>query len=428
MEKLLFLGVSTDTHDALAYAKSKGIYTIITDYNSVEKSVEKRNSDEYWCIDLKHLDVIEQKCREEHINGIYAGNSEFCLDKVKELTKRLGLPFYASEEGWEAARNKLLFKQSCIAVGLAVPRRYSFGKSPDPHSKILEKITYPVFVKPADSSASQGVSICKTAEELRTGYQNALSYSESGNVIIEDYINGREMAAYYFVQNGNAKLIYINEVIPTVVNGKRYYFGVAVNNHDEYENYDRKTSAKVKKLFSRLNCEDGCIFLQMIKKNEQYYFIEMGYRLDGIGGWIQAKEIYGIDTIAQMVDLSLGKKHSIQKYETDCSNQKAGLLYLLGAKKGKIADIRGLEKVKNMDGVKVVLERCHANELQSNEGNMYQAVYYISILGTNIIEAIKKLHQVNENLCMYDENASDILIRFTDYNRLLKSADSTAEK
>ena len=49
MKKLLFLGVSTDTQDALAYAKSKGIYTIVTDYNSPEKSIEKQYADDFWC-------------------------------------------------------------------------------------------------------------------------------------------------------------------------------------------------------------------------------------------------------------------------------------------------------------------------------------------------------------------------------------------
>ena len=32
MKKLLFLGIDTSTADALAYAKSKGIHTIITDH------------------------------------------------------------------------------------------------------------------------------------------------------------------------------------------------------------------------------------------------------------------------------------------------------------------------------------------------------------------------------------------------------------
>ena len=41
-KKLLFLGIDTSTGDAIEYAKSKNIYTIVTDYNSPEIKKKKR--------------------------------------------------------------------------------------------------------------------------------------------------------------------------------------------------------------------------------------------------------------------------------------------------------------------------------------------------------------------------------------------------
>lgn len=416
MKKLLFLGVSTDTHDALAYAKSKGIYTIVTDYNPPEKSIEKQNADDFWCIDLMDLDVLEQKCRDEQINGIYAGNNEFCLDQTKELARRLNLPFYASEEGWKAARDKTLFKQHCISAGLHVPKRYSLDK--DIETKALKEIKYPVIIKPVDSCAAQGVSVCRNEEELRIGYKNALDCSDSGKVIVEDYITGQEITACYCINNGIAQLIYMNKAIPTVINGKKCFFGITTNRHEEYEDYEKKTSTAVQRLFTQLKCKDGCAFLQMIKSEDQYYFFEMGYRLDGLGGWIIAKEIYGIDLIAKLVELALGEDGSRRSFETIKDNKKTGLIYLLGAKTGRIREIKGIEEVKKMEGVRVVLERCQLDDAQINEDSMYQAVYYITIIGADSLTVAQKLKKINESLYMYDENNSDMLIRFTDYKRL----------
>lgn len=416
MKKLLFLGVSTDTQDALAYAKSKGIYTIVTDYNSPEKSIEKQYADDFWCIDLVDLDILERKCRDEQINGIYAGNNEFCLDQTKELARRLNLPFYASEEGWKAARDKVLFKQYCISAGLHVPKRYSLEKDFQP--KVLKEIMYPVMIKPVDSCAAQGVSVCKNEEELRIGYKNALDRSNSGKVIVEDYITGQEITACYYISNGIAQLIYMNKVFPTVINGKKYFFGVTTNRHEEYEDYKKKTSDAVQRLFSKLKCKNGCVFLQMIKSEDQYYFFEMGYRMDGLGGWIIAKEIYGIDLIAKLVELALGENSSEKSIEDIKDNKKTGLIYLLGAKTGRVSKIKGIEEVKKMEGVRVVLERCKLDEMQINEDSMYQAVYYITIISTDSLTAAKKLQKINESLYMYDENNNDMLIRFTDYKRL----------
>ena len=65
MEKLLMLGTSLGSEDIIEYAKSQGIYTIVTDYLPPEKSTAKLISDEYWMINTGELDVLEAKCREE---------------------------------------------------------------------------------------------------------------------------------------------------------------------------------------------------------------------------------------------------------------------------------------------------------------------------------------------------------------------------
>ena len=57
--KLLFMGSSTGTKEALIYAKSLAVYTIITDYNPPEKNLLKMLADEYWMIDVADLVTLE---------------------------------------------------------------------------------------------------------------------------------------------------------------------------------------------------------------------------------------------------------------------------------------------------------------------------------------------------------------------------------
>ena len=127
--RLLFMGVDNSVMEALEYAKSKGIYTIVTDYNPPEKVKEKQIADDYWMINVADLDALEQKCREEGVTNIYAGNHEFCLDQCKKLCERLGFPFYASDEGWRAARDNAFYKQVCQECGLDTPKRYHLDEN-----------------------------------------------------------------------------------------------------------------------------------------------------------------------------------------------------------------------------------------------------------------------------------------------------------
>ena len=85
MEKLLMLGTSLMSREIVQYAKSQGVYTIVTDYLPPDKSTAKLISDEYWMINTSELDVLEKKCREEHVTAVMCGVSEFNLEMTMAL-------------------------------------------------------------------------------------------------------------------------------------------------------------------------------------------------------------------------------------------------------------------------------------------------------------------------------------------------------
>ena len=92
LTKLLMLGTSLLSKEMVEYAKSIGVYTIVTDYNEPEKSKAKLVSDEQWMINVADVDLLERKCREEGISAVICGVSAFRLAVCMELCKRLGFP------------------------------------------------------------------------------------------------------------------------------------------------------------------------------------------------------------------------------------------------------------------------------------------------------------------------------------------------
>lgn len=417
-EKLLLMGVDSSTRYALAYAKSLGVETVVTDYNSLNSCSEKQMSDTAWTIDVKDVDALVQRCKEEHVTGIYAGSNEFCVDKAIEVAQKLGMNYYASNEGWKCTRDKIRFKEYCIAAGLDVPKRYHLT-SPF-KTKDLQKIEYPVIVKPIDSCASQGLSFCRNEAELLQGYDKAMMHSISKQVMIEEFVDGVEMCAHYYVNHGKATLIGINDMYPITLNNRKTCSFVIMPSC--YLKEYQMLNEKIEVLSDFMKCQDGPLLLQMIRrKNGVISFMESGYRVDGVGFWTMTEPLYGFNCVKASIDLALGHKLNFDLSNNHAENcSRVGAIYFLWANAGKINQIVGEEKAEKIDGVELVIKRFQVGHEIPKSDDVRQNAYCIKIIAKNSEEMIEKVTSINSILHIYDEKGCDLLIPYEDYDRLKK--------
>ena len=414
MEKLLLVGGDIATPDAINYCKEIGVYTIMTNDLPYANNPFKQMADEAWEIPVEELDVLEAKCREVGVTGVFAGVNEHNLDMAKALAERLGLPFYASDEAWACARNKGLFKEHCIAVGLDVPKRYSV--TPPITAEMIADITFPVIVKPADSCGQQGLSVCYKEADLSVAYEKALHFSTTKSVIVEDYIEGDEITFPFLVMNGKPIINNTFLQLPLNVNG-RPTFSLIIDNISHWKRFEQKHSSHIHALMERLGCNNGIGVLQTIYKDGKYYFLEFGYRLDGMGGWRLDKKRTGFDACAYLVDTNLG--HTLNHWSSTVGNQNPPLLcatYLLYSNPGKVTKSVGLDEVKNRALINVSYARFQEGSEVLPTGNMMQTAYTIIFLGKDLNHLGNQLRFINETLHLYDENGNDMLIYFDDYS------------
>lgn len=416
-KKLLFVGCSIGTGEALKYAREKGIYTIITDYNSPEIAPLKKVSDEYWMIDAADIDKLERKCREEKITGVFAATSEFCLDVVKELCNRLNMPFFASEKGWKCARNKQLFKKYCMDCNVETPRIWYVGN--ELTQELLDSIDYPVIVKPIDSCAQQGINICENERELCNGFKTALEKSALEKAMVEEYIVGEEIASFYYFFNGEAILSELDDLVYMQINGRNDF--VFVKNYSKYmKEYMEKIEPGIQRLFQQMDCRNGTAYLQGIRKDGKIYFIELGYRLDGIGAWKRNEMSDCYSSIELLVDIAAGDipqdipEDSSQKLYPD---RPAGT-YLLWARPGKIARIEGVDIVKQMKDVNIILDRFQIGDEVPQMVSMHQIAFCICMVAEKKQKLKEYVRRINDALHIYDEKGNDLLYYLTDYDAL----------
>ena len=93
--------------------------------------------------------------------------------------------------------DKVIAKQLFQQAGLPITKYYWFyrelwGKNPEKVLKeVKEKLTFPLFVKPANAGSSIGVVRVKNSDELRNAIEVALLFDRK--VIVEEAFEGREI-------------------------------------------------------------------------------------------------------------------------------------------------------------------------------------------------------------------------------------------
>ncbi len=417
MEKLLLLGIDTSTKHILQYARSIGVYTIVSDMHPSDSSPVKELADENWQIDVKDLDKLENACKEKGVTGVYNGNHDICLEYVRALSLRLFGEFYASDRAWECSRDKREFKKECTLVGLTVPKCYEFSESSIKSGQ--DGPVFPLVVKPADSFASQGFSICNDLEELKKGIAAALEVSPKRKVVVEEYIDGDEYCLGYIFDQDKVSLFEFAGLYKyTINNVDRFVYTRHRVKPDIREEYLSTIHDKVRKLFRNIQAEKGCGFIQMIYRDHTFYPLEFGCRLDGVGSWMTKKLTSGFSVAEYLADVVL---HREQPYLEEKSRRLSACTEYCGGeyfpvvRPGKIARVEGLETIKSMDKVEVILERFREGDQVSSANSMYQIAYYISIGASSDEETANKLKKINDILHLYDEDGDEMLYKFEKY-------------
>lgn len=116
-----------------------------------------------------------------------------------------------------AATSALTFnKRYTVAVaafgGIPVAKSvHLFKQNGFTASDILDKVQLPVFVKPNNGGSSIGMSKVSDAAELATAVQKA--FAEDEQVLIEEYIQGREFTIGVYKSNGKIINLPVTEII-----------------------------------------------------------------------------------------------------------------------------------------------------------------------------------------------------------------------
>lgn len=348
-KKLLVLGATTGEISLVKRAQEFGIYVIVTDsHTNYELSPAKYVADEAWDISWSDIDALEKKCKENNIDGVTAGYSEFRIENLIKLCERLNLPCYATMDQLDITRDKVKFKNECRKNGVPTVKEYS---------SIDEVDSYPIIVKPVDRAGSIGISIATNYEELVKAYNYAMEMSVCKQVIIEDFIHdSMKMDVYYGVEDGEIYMVTSNDAINASDNGfERVVQSSWVYPERHLSALLEKEDENLRRMIKNMGITYGCIFFSgFVNKNEEFVFFECGFRLEGGHQYEYASRkgpIYFIDLF--IVHALTGSTNLMKRYPMN-PNLKCVTINFY-AKSGVIGEINGVDEIKKMEDCTLAL-------------------------------------------------------------------------
>lgn len=179
----------------------------------------------------------------------------------------LGIPYTTCD----TATSALTFnKRYTVAVasfaGMHVARSvHLFKHIPVSPGAVLQELKLPVFVKPNNGGSSIGMSKVKTAGELPAAIDKA--FKEDDQVLVEEFIEGRELTIGVFKSKGEVVALPITEIISKneFFDFEAKYEGASdeITPADVDESIAEKIRAEARKAYAIFNC-NGLVRIDFI--------------------------------------------------------------------------------------------------------------------------------------------------------------------
>lgn len=203
MKKVLILGAGEMQIPIIVKTRQMGALAIVADMDSNAPGFEF--SDEQLIISTLDIEKLMEYAEKDNLDGVLT-TSDYPVNVVASISKKLHLTAM-SEDVAKICTNKYLQRELFLRSGVHTPAFYLCDQQTD--LSLYQE--FPYVVKPVDSSASRGVQRVDSLAQLKDAFDLALSYSRKGQVLIEDFIDGREFSVETFTQKGRTSIIAVTE-------------------------------------------------------------------------------------------------------------------------------------------------------------------------------------------------------------------------
>lgn len=399
----LVLGGTTPHAALIEILKQRGYFTVLVDY--YENPPAKKVVDEHVRASTLDVEVVLEIARGKNASLVISA----CVDQANVtacyVAEKLGLPVPYSYETAVRMSNKLLMKKGMLEHGIPTTKFRMLGSDADVRCVDL---AFPVVVKPADSNGSKGVKRADSLDELMEFSIYARSVSRTGEIIVEEYFDGREVNVYCFVKDRRAQVIMTCQKY-NKISGR----GCAIQCYSTIipatlsKPVHRRIGEIAQKIATGFGLVNTSLLIQVLVRGDVINVIEFAPR---VGGGLSFRTIVlktGIDLVDATVDTYLGDPEPVVVRDTGrllATNH----LYALPCRFGEISGIEALIS----DGI---IEGYYPNKTRGMEITSEMAsrdrVGSFIVCGSSDQELLSRIKQAMDRLDVFDVDGRPVLRR-----------------
>lgn len=394
MKKILILGAPVFQIPIIETAKRMGIFVGIVDISSSAAAIQY--ADDFFQCSLKDFEGLYKIAERFHPDGVVIGACDTSVVAAAHICEKYGLPGHSLDTAIRAT-NKLEMLMAFERHNVAHPKFQIVNRKNIDSFKM--DIPYPAISKPVDSSGSRGIYYIDNETQLKDALHYSLMSSQSGDVLVEEYMSGPEVSVEVIVIEGVPHVLQITDKITS---GQPYFFETG---HSQPSSLPNDIKNKIRDLAKQaciaVGIQNSPAHVEIKITENGPKMVELGARMGGdcISTYLLNTSVKGISLTEATIRMALGEKINHISYE---DSGKAVAVRFILAQEGTILSITGIDDALKTKGAIYV-------HLTGKVGQNYaQTADNASRIGYVVAEA----KTTKEALAICEEGINKIVIKY----------------
>lgn len=413
----MILGASIAQLAAIRQAQQLGHHVIVVDQNPEAPGV--LIADEFIRTSTFDAGAVEDAARASNPDGVLVVATDQPVLVAATVAQRLGLPYPLNVETARLATNKGVMKRRLSAAGIPTPSfaLLDVGGRAAPGGSELSDLKPPYVAKPTDNQGQRGVSLVRSAPDIRAALRRARSYSRRTELLVEEYYPSREVTVSGWVTEGRAQILAITDRITI---DHRTSLGVCAAHRfpSSYaEDHRRSVTELTHRVVSAFGIRRGPIYFQMLIGSEGVKVNEVACRVGGAFEDLSLPDVTGVDVLSRGIAESLGEHAPALQADADglVPTNGAFAVPLLYCKPGTIGTLSDLSEVRQLPGVTTARWLQPIGRAIEQMRDSSQRVGFAVVHGPNRSTVNESLKSLFAQLSVLDPGGNQLLMPTRDY-------------
>lgn len=217
MKKIMILGASILQLPAIKKAKEMGLEVVVVDMNPDAVSFQTEGIEKE-IISTIDIPEIVKAAKRHSIDGIMTLATDMPMRAVAAVAKEMNLIGISADTAVKAT-NKAEMRNALKKAGVPIPVFYKVSTKEEYLEAVgkIKEAGYRCIIKPADNSGSRGIDLLKdyNSETVEKAYNYSKESSRSGDLMVEEYMEGPEVSVETLSVNGVCHVIQITDKLTT---------------------------------------------------------------------------------------------------------------------------------------------------------------------------------------------------------------------